>query len=336
MRQSRHGFVGNQQLRLCRHGTRQLELAHLDLRQVARPVVSFVGKPNHLKQFGTTCFNIFGVQRRARALVHRVKHRNAQIVGERQAGEWSRQLEASRQSAMRALMGGQTVDDVAIERHRTGLVLQRSANAIDQRAFAGAIGPNQAEPLARLDLEVDPVERDKASEALAQALDVQDGAHFALPARRRSCTSPTIPFGATITKPISSRPTRSRLTADEIVTLATCCNVPSSSVPTRGPTQLMVPPIIGMAIEFTAYSRPNADCGCRKPMKYGNGAPAMPISAPDTAVAISLSCKVGTPEASAASSSSRIAANPLPSFECSIARPIVSAAAAKSSLRTKR
>src|SRR5689334_1181208 len=185
------------------------------------------------------------MQRRAGAPVHRVKHRNAQIVGERQAGERSRQLEASCKAAMRALMSGQTVDDVAIKCHRTSLVLQRSANAIDQRAFAGAIGPDQTEPLARLDLEVDPVECDEASEAFAQALDVQDGAHFALRARKRSWTSPTIPLGATITKPMSSRPTSSRLTADEIVTLATCCNVPSNSVPTNGPTQLMVPPIIG-------------------------------------------------------------------------------------------
>ena len=61
-----------------------------------------------------------------------------------------------------------------------------------------------------------------------------------------------MPLGATMTKPISSRPTMSRLAAEEMVTVATCCSVPSSSAPTSGPIHDVVPPIIGMAIEFTA------------------------------------------------------------------------------------
>ena len=48
----------------------------------------------------------------------------------------------------------------------------------------------------------------------------------------------------------------------------------------------------------------------------------MPINAPLTVVAISLSRRVGTPPASAASSSSRIAAKPSPSRERSIHRAI--------------
>ena len=61
-----------------------------------------------------------------------------------------------------------------------------------------------------------------------------------------------MPFGAMITKATSSTPTISRLTAEEIVTVATCCSVPSRMAPISGPTQLVVPPIIGMAIELTA------------------------------------------------------------------------------------
>ena len=61
-----------------------------------------------------------------------------------------------------------------------------------------------------------------------------------------------MPFGATMTKPISIRPTMSRLPTEEMVTVATCCSVPSRMAPISGPTQLVVPPIIGMAIEFTA------------------------------------------------------------------------------------
>ena len=55
----------------------------------------------------------------------------------------------------------------------------------------------------------------------------------------------------------------SRLTAEEMVTVAICCNDPSRIAPMSGPTQLVVPPIIGMAMELTAYSSPNADEGWR-------------------------------------------------------------------------
>ena len=65
-------------------------------------------------------------------------------------------------------------------------------------------------------------------------------------------TSPMMPFGATMTKPTRSRPTIRRLTADDIVTVAICWREPSKIAPINGPTQLVVPPISGMAIEFTA------------------------------------------------------------------------------------
>jgi len=65
-------------------------------------------------------------------------------------------------------------------------------------------------------------------------------------------SSPTSPFGAMMTNATSSTPETSRLTADEIVTVTYCCSVPSRSEPISGPTQVVVPPIIGMAIELTA------------------------------------------------------------------------------------
>ena len=47
------------------------------------------------------------------------------------------------------------------------------------------------------------------------------------------------------------------------LTVAICCNDPSKTAPISGPTQLVVPPIIGMAMELTAYSSPKADEGWR-------------------------------------------------------------------------
>src|SRR5664279_2183457 len=164
---------------------------------------------------------------------------------------------------MRALMGGKPVDHMAVETDGAGFVLLRAADAIDQRALARAVRSDQPEPLARLHLEIDAVERDEAAEALADIVDVQQRAHGRLQARHRSCTSPTRPLGAMMTKATSIRPTISRLTAEDMVTVAYCCSEPSRMVPTSGPIQLVVPPIIGMAIELTAYSRPKVDAGCR-------------------------------------------------------------------------
>src|SRR5437763_172203 len=107
-----------------------------------------------------------------------------------------------------------------------------------------------------------PSSATKPPKRLLSLLTSSSGIHLLL-ARRRSCTSPTMPFGAMMTKPTSSNPTMSRLTAEEIVTVAICCREPSRIAPISGPTQLVVPPIIGMAIELTAYSRPNAEDGCR-------------------------------------------------------------------------
>jgi len=42
------------------------------------------------------------------------------------------------------------------------------------------------------------------------------------------------------------------LSSDEIVTVATCCAVPSNIAPIMGPSHVVVPPIIGIASAFTA------------------------------------------------------------------------------------
>ena len=71
-----------------------------------------------------------------------------------------------------------------------------------------------------------------------------------------------MPLGARITNATSRTPTSSTPSSDENVTVAHCCSVASRIAPISGPTQLVVPPIIGIAIALTAYSSPNAELGC--------------------------------------------------------------------------
>src|SRR5205807_8934575 len=172
--------------------------------------------------------------------------RNAQILGQRQAGERPRQLEAARQPAARALMRRQPVQALVGKAHAAGLVAQRAADAIDQGRLARTVGPDQAEPLARLDFQLDVLQRGEAAEALAEALDVKQRAH------RFLWNRPTIPCGAAMTKATISTPATSTFTAEEIVTRMYSCRPPTSTAPITGPSQLEVPPISGMAMAFTA------------------------------------------------------------------------------------
>src|SRR4029077_15737112 len=195
--------------------------------------------------------------------MHRVEHRNAQIIREIEAHERAGKLKAAREAAVRAFMRGKPIHGVAVEMHAALFVLQRATDAVDQCAFAGAVRADQSDPLAWLHLQFDAIKCDEPSETLADIADVKKRAHLLLRARRRSCTRPTRPFGAITTKATSNRPTMSRFTAEEMVTVAICCSEPSRIAPISGPTQLVVPPMIGMAMELTPYSRPKADAGIK-------------------------------------------------------------------------
>src|SRR5262245_58313810 len=154
---------------------------------------------------------------------------------------------------MRSLIGGQPVERAAFEANRAGLVVERAANAIDERALARTVRPDQPETFALGQAEVDALQGNKAPKAFANGLNLEQWRRHGLAlARRQSSTRPMMPFGAITTNPTSRTPTINKLTADEMVTVAICCSEPSRIAPISGPNQLVVPPIIGMAMELTA------------------------------------------------------------------------------------
>src|SRR5689334_12884802 len=154
---------------------------------------------------------------------------------------------------MRAPIGGQAIERATLEPHTAGFIVQGAADAVDERALARAVGSDQAQAFASCHVEVDVLQGDETAEAFADGLDFEQRcAHRRCLAWRQSSIKPIMPFGAITTKPTSSTPTISRLTAEEMVTVAICCNEPSRIAPISGPSQLVVPPIIGMAIELTA------------------------------------------------------------------------------------
>src|SRR5581483_1764016 len=279
MGEAGHGLVGDQQLRLRRHGARQFELAHLDLGEVARQLAGFLFEADFAEEAMAMVVDVArGVMGAAR--LDGVEQRNADIVHQVETDERPRQLKAAGKPEPCALMRGEPVERAAAKTHRALLVAQRAADAIDQRALARAVRADQAEPFAGGHGERDVFQCDEAAETLAEIVDLEEVGHgadpdaaseagAAVPAgasgsiRRRPTKSsglrcrylwnrPMMPFGAKTTKKTKRPPTTRRLAADEIVTVTYCCSEPSRSVPISGPTQLVVPPISGMAMELTA------------------------------------------------------------------------------------
>ena len=111
-----------------------------------------------------------------------------------QLAEHAAPLRHQRKSGLDDLVRRQAVERLAGEPDRADLVVQGAAHAVDERAFAGAVGADQAEALARLHVQVDALQRDEAAEALSNTSDLKERAHDAGPgslnSRRYNCFTP--------------------------------------------------------------------------------------------------------------------------------------------------
>src|SRR6185369_8262339 len=144
-------------------------------------------------------------------------------------------------------------DVAALEQDPAAVRRQGARHAIDERRLARAVRADEAQSLARPDLNRDAVERQEAAEALGDAVDLEQRARRGHVRRLRSFrTRPVSPSGASTTKSTRTTPTIKRFSSDEIVTVAICCAVPSRTAPITGPSHVVVPPIIGIASAFTA------------------------------------------------------------------------------------
>src|SRR6202022_3736498 len=212
-----------------------------------------VGEPDIGEQRAAPLADRGGGEMRTVTGIDRVEQWDPQIVHEIEAAERLWQLKAAGEPQSGAPVSGHAVDGVPIKHRAPAVVMQCAGEAVDERALARAVGPDQAEPLTGGDGDIDVFEGDKAAEALAQPAALEDcswedrGGHQRSLGRRRLCTKPTMPLGAMTTKTISRTPTISRLSAEGIVTVASCWIVPSNTAPITGPSQLVMPPIIGIA-----------------------------------------------------------------------------------------
>src|SRR5262245_7337543 len=262
MRQASHGFIGNQKFRLCRHCAGELQLAHFHLSEITWAAPGLAFEPDLPQEVEAALIELGRRANQQRASPDGIEQWHAQIIGHGKRDERSWQLEAARYPHVRAPMGRQTIEGLTGESNRTRLIVKRAAHAVNESALAGPVWADEAEALAGRHVKVDPLERHEAAEALGKPPNFkQRRGHDFLRMCCQSKMRPMIPLGAMTTNTTSSTPTSRRLTAEEMVTVAICCMEPSRIAPMRGPAQLVVPPIIGMAIELTAYCRPNVPAG---------------------------------------------------------------------------
>src|SRR6266702_3878406 len=219
-----------------------------------------VGEPHLLKDMRRLLDD--AAARQPLMLAGGIKKRHAKVVEHRHAGEGLGNLEAAREAQADALVRGMPADVLPFETDAAFLVPERPGDAVDERALAGTVRPDQADALARPHREVDALQRREAAEPLGHTADLEQRlGHQRSLLRRQASTQPMMPFGASVTKSTSSTPTIRRFHAEETVTCTSCCTVPSSTAPISGPIQLIMPPISGMAMLLTAYDRLNAELG---------------------------------------------------------------------------
>ena len=108
-----------------------------------------------------------------------------QILDDRHASETGAGSGSCAQSRAASARAAQPRDILAGEDHRRGFSAERARDAVDQCRLAGAVGADQPEALAGLDIDADIIERGEAAEAFCQRGDPQQSR--ALWRRRRSC-----------------------------------------------------------------------------------------------------------------------------------------------------
>src|ERR1700745_692744 len=93
-----HRFISDQKLRLCGHRAGELAFGHFDLGEIAREAPRFIAKPELAKECIASLFNFVCSLMTAPSRRYRVEEWDPNVVGERQAHEWPRQLKTARQA----------------------------------------------------------------------------------------------------------------------------------------------------------------------------------------------------------------------------------------------
>src|SRR6267378_466879 len=130
------------------------------------------------------------------------------VVVERKLVEEVHDLEAPRDAGLDAAVHRQRGDVLAAEHNAPAVGMEEPADQVHHARLARAVGADQRQDLAFLDLEVDVVDGVGLAEGLAQLLGLEE-VHCAdrlLTAAANSLAVPTIPVGSTTTRTTRTSP----------------------------------------------------------------------------------------------------------------------------------
>jgi hypothetical protein len=170
----------------CVAGDRDADLQRplLGVGQHACTYVAPRGQPDPLENFVDPLVGIGELRDGAQIRVpvsQRPENAAAEVLVDRHPGEDVGDLEAARKAAAVHLERRQALDRFALEPDRTGRGGIASADQVEERRFAGAVGTDDRVPLALVDGERDAANDGRRAEALVQILQLQRAA----PLRRR-------------------------------------------------------------------------------------------------------------------------------------------------------
>ena len=168
-RQSRHGFVRNQEFRLGRHRARKFEFPEFDLGQIRGRILSLVRHSHGLENFhGFGTIIIFV----APVMPHEFC-RDHQILDDRHGVDRARNLETPCNTRPRPLVWLEVCDILSVEDDLAFLVAKQPGDTVDHRGLSRTVGADQAEPLTRIHMGRDIVESGKSPEMLRDTFDLE-------------------------------------------------------------------------------------------------------------------------------------------------------------------
>src|SRR5579883_2668400 len=104
--------------------------------------------------------------------------RDLDILAHGQREEWLRHLEGAVDAEMDDTVRGEAADLAPFEAHPSAIGRIKAGDDIDAGRLAGAVGADEAEDLAWLQMEGQPVQRAEAAEALDEPLDLEQRRHL--------------------------------------------------------------------------------------------------------------------------------------------------------------
>src|ERR671911_253391 len=281
--------------------------------------------------------------------------RDQHVVQHREPGEDAADLEGPAEPGVCDPVRGPGRDLASVDEHVAGVRADHPGDEIEERRLSRAVRADQAVDQGVLELDGDTVDGDDSAERLGEIVGMHDR-HAPTPCRSRSscCVSSRIddetgpkrrssaptfgmmPSGMNNTTMPSSAPEKTMwiCVSPNLVRKYSLAGA-TISAPTVGPNRCRTPPSRAIITMFAPTMIEKTKIGSRLPNHMPYRPPATPVKPAESANTATLYAVVGTPSASALSSSSRMAFSPAPNRERSMNHQVRVARSSSAAKRLK-